>query len=258
MAVEKRYFWLRLQHDFFQDKNIKKLRKLAGGDTYTVIYLKMQLKAILSDGLLTYTGIEPTFAEELALDIDEEPDNVAVTVNFLMACGLLEPSDDGSVFMLPYAVANTGKETEAAGRMREKRAQLKADESLRLEQCSNGCEQSSVNRTNNKEQITKNNNTEHRTKSGTKFHPPTLDEVQKYAKERESKVDPQKFFDYYEAGKWKDAKGNQVNNWKQKFLTWEGREKDASSKSVHGDSKPAPQKWHIEYAVGGPDESESY
>ena len=38
----RRYYWLKLKDDFFKDKKIKKLRQLAGGDTYTIIYLKLQ------------------------------------------------------------------------------------------------------------------------------------------------------------------------------------------------------------------------
>lgn len=121
MADKKRFYWLKLQHDFFQSKRIKKLRKIAGGDTYTIIYLKMQLKAIHDGGVLTFTGIENTFAEELALDIDEDPENVAVTVNYLMACGLLE-TGDGKEYVVPYAIENTGSETAAAQRVREHRA----------------------------------------------------------------------------------------------------------------------------------------
>ena len=39
----KRYYWLKLPDDFFRQKPIKKLRRIAGGDTYTIIYLKMLL-----------------------------------------------------------------------------------------------------------------------------------------------------------------------------------------------------------------------
>lgn len=59
------------------------------------------------------------------------------------------------------------------------------------------------------------------TGKGREFTPPTLEDVQAYCKERSSPVDPQKFFDYFTAGGWKDAKGNPVRNWKQKLLTWE-------------------------------------
>ncbi len=46
----KRYYWLKLPDDFFRQKPIKKLRKIAGGDTYTIIYLKMLLIAMKQDG----------------------------------------------------------------------------------------------------------------------------------------------------------------------------------------------------------------
>lgn len=119
-SVAKRYYWLKLQDDFFSSKRIKKLRKLAGGDTYTIIYLKMQLLAMKQGGYLEYTGLESSFAEELALDLDEEPDNVSVTVHYLLSCGLLETSNDRD-FFLPYAVINTGSESASAKRVREHR-----------------------------------------------------------------------------------------------------------------------------------------
>lgn len=118
--AEKRFFWLKLQEDFFKSKRIKKLRRIAGGDTYTIIYLKMQLMAIKNGGCLEYTGLESSFARELALDIDEDPENVAITVNFLLSCGLMETSDNAEYF-LPYAVLNTGSESSSAQRVRDYR-----------------------------------------------------------------------------------------------------------------------------------------
>ena len=115
-----RYYWLKLQDGFFGSKRIKKLRKIAGGDTYTIIYLKMQLLAMKNNGVLEYTGLEDSFAEELALDLDEEPENVAVTVNYLLSCGLMETTDNKE-FFIPYAVMNTGSETAAAKRVRDHR-----------------------------------------------------------------------------------------------------------------------------------------
>ena len=120
----KRYYWLKLQDGFFGSKRIKKLRKLAGGDTYTIIYLKMQLLAMKTEGILRWTGLEDDFASELALDLDEEPENVAVTLQYLLSCGLAE-SDDNVQFFLPYAVENTGSETASTQRSRECRARSK-------------------------------------------------------------------------------------------------------------------------------------
>mgnify|MGYP007090497323 FL=1 len=66
-------------------------------------------------------------------------------------------------------------------------------------------------------------------KSSAAFVPPTLEEVAAYARERNSSVDPKKFFEYFNTPNdkgqtWIDSKGNPVRNWKQKFLTWEGRD----------------------------------
>ena len=118
--MSKRYYWLRLKDDFFSSKRIKKLRKLAGGDTYTIIYLKLQLLAMKTDGVIKYTGLEEDFADELALDIDEEADNVRVTLSYLLSTGLAETSDNVSYFF-PYAVENTGSEGASAQRMRDHR-----------------------------------------------------------------------------------------------------------------------------------------
>lgn len=128
--MAKRYFWLKLQDGFFTSKRIKKLRRMAGGDTYTIIYLKMQLLAMKNNGVLTYTGLEDDFADELALDLDEEPDNVKITLAYLLSCGLAESSDNVN-FFFPWAVANTGSETAAAGRMREMRARNNVTPMLR-------------------------------------------------------------------------------------------------------------------------------
>ena len=120
MSEVKKFYWLKLKSDFFTSKRIKKLRRMAGGDTYTIIYLKMQLAAIKTDGVLQWTGVEDDFASELALDLDERTEDVQMTLAFLMANGLIETSD-GESYFLPWVVENTGSETDAAERMRRMR-----------------------------------------------------------------------------------------------------------------------------------------
>lgn len=119
--MAKKYYWLRLKDDWFQSKTIKKLRRIAGGDTYTIIYLKMQLLSLKNEGRLYYEGVEESFAEELALELDEDPENVKVTISFLEKCGLLEITD-ADEYMLTAVPASIGSETESAERMRRMRA----------------------------------------------------------------------------------------------------------------------------------------
>lgn len=124
MAEEKRYYWLRLYDDFFGSFRIKKLREMAGGDTYVIIYLKMQLKAMKTDGVLQYRGLGTDFVDEISIDIDEAPDDVRVTLMYLLSCDLAETNDE-KTFFFPYSIANTGSETSSAQRMREARAKAK-------------------------------------------------------------------------------------------------------------------------------------
>ena len=118
---EKRYYWLKLSVDFFQAKSIKKLRKIAGGDTYTVVYLKMLLKSLSSNGKLYFEGIEKTFAEEIALDIDENEDDVRVVISFLLSSGLMTESPDGDEVMLEQVPEMVGCETASAIKKRNSR-----------------------------------------------------------------------------------------------------------------------------------------
>lgn len=130
MGENKKYFWLKLYNDFFSSKRIKRLRSLAEGDTYTIIYLKMQLKALKDDGYLYFDDVMDDFAEELALDIDENADDVRVTIQYLSRVGLLESSENGKEYFLPYVQTCIGSETASAQRVRNYRARKKEQEAL--------------------------------------------------------------------------------------------------------------------------------
>lgn len=124
--MAKRYYWLKLPEDFFRQKPIKKLRKIAGGDTYTIIYLKMLLIAMKNEGKIFFDGVEDEFFDELALDLDEDSENVKVTVLFLVRQGLIELVDE-SEYLLKECNKMVGSEGASAARMRahrEKQASL--------------------------------------------------------------------------------------------------------------------------------------
>lgn len=125
MAEPKRYYWLKLHKDFFQRKEIKRLRKIAGGDTYTIIYLKMLLRSIMSEGKLYFDGLEDDFAAEVALDLDESEENVQITITYLLNSGLLEMRSDDEYY-LPDTKNSTGCETAVAARVRRHREKQKA------------------------------------------------------------------------------------------------------------------------------------
>lgn len=119
--ANKRYYWLKLKEDFFRQKEIKKLRRIAGGDTFTIIYLKMLLISLKNDGRLYYDGIEDDFVSELALDIDEDDYNVKMTVGYLLSSGILVQNNSDE-FEILTAKEMTGSECESAQRVRRMRA----------------------------------------------------------------------------------------------------------------------------------------
>lgn len=118
--AEKKYYWLKLGDEFFGDKTIKKLRKIAGGDTYTIIYLKMLLLAVKQNNRLYFEGVEETFPAELALELDEDVENVSVTCSFLEKKGLLKVMSEEE-FILTQCDEMVGSETDAARRKRKQR-----------------------------------------------------------------------------------------------------------------------------------------
>lgn len=129
----KTYWWIKLQENFFNSKEMKKLRRIAGGAVYTIIYLKMQLLGMKTGGKIFFEGVEDTFAEEIALTIDEDAENVAATLLFLEKTGLASKVSESEIF-LPEVERNTGSETRWAGYKREERRKIAEAAAAAIEQ----------------------------------------------------------------------------------------------------------------------------
>ena len=114
----KRYFWIQLTQDFFKSKEMKLLRKIAGGDTHTIIYLKMMLISLEDGGCIYYDGLADNLAEELSLVIDENVENIKITLIFLESKGLLTKKSDRDYF-LEQVPEMVGSETASARRVRK-------------------------------------------------------------------------------------------------------------------------------------------
>ena len=121
MTTNKRYYWIKLKEEFFTDKRIKRLRRISGGDTYTIIYLKLLLLSLKDEGKLYYDGVESDFIKELALTIDETDDDVMVTVNYLINQGLLEVVTENDEYYLTEIPNLIGSETASTRRSRKSR-----------------------------------------------------------------------------------------------------------------------------------------
>lgn len=218
MSEPKRYFWLKLHKDFFQRKEIKRLRKIAGGDTYTIIYLKMLLRSIMSDGKLYFDGLEDDFASELALDLDEKEENVQITIQYLLKSGLLEMCSDEEYY-LPDTKDSTGCETAAASRMRRCRAkkeQLERNNVTQMLQSGYGEIEKEKEKEINKEIDNKCASTKQKRK---RFVKPTISDIEQYCSEKNISINAQQFIDYYESNGWKVGR-NSMKDWQATVRRW--------------------------------------
>lgn len=121
MALKnKRYFWIQLAQDFFKSKEMKLLRKIAGGDTHTIIYLKMMLISLEDGGHIYYDELADNLAEEIALVIDENVEDIKITLIFLESKGLLTRNSDRDYF-LEQVPEMVGSETASTRRSRKHR-----------------------------------------------------------------------------------------------------------------------------------------
>lgn len=128
MNDRKKYYWLKLKEDFFDEKYIKALRKLPDGDALTIVYLKMQLKSLKTEGIIQYEHILPSAEEELALVLDEDVNIVRLTLSAIVNMGLVEKWENDTLYMV--AMQNLiGSETATAERVRKHR------EKQRMLQC---------------------------------------------------------------------------------------------------------------------------
>ena len=127
--AEKRYYWLKLKADFFDEKYIRALRRLPQGDSLVIVYLKMQLKSLKTEGLLQYEHILPDAISELALLLDEDETLVQLAVNALIKFGVIERWDNGDLYFTAMQQL-IGSETSVAARVRKHRAMKNTEKAL--------------------------------------------------------------------------------------------------------------------------------
>jgi len=129
----KKYYWLKLKEDFFEEKQIKYLRSLPDGDKLVIAYLKMQLKSLKTEGFIKYDSVLPSNIEELAMILDEDTNIIQLMIKALEQTKAVEVLDDGSFYMIAMQDL-IGKEGKSAERVRQFRKRKKQE----VLQCNSG------------------------------------------------------------------------------------------------------------------------
>lgn len=127
----KRYYWLKLKEDFFEEDTISWIEDQPNGKEYSLFYLKLCLKSLKTDGILIRNVGEmliPYDTKTLSKITNTDIDTVMVAMELFKRIGLIQIFDNGEIF-LTQLKNMVGSETDKAELMRKKRAKDKLIES---------------------------------------------------------------------------------------------------------------------------------
>ena len=131
MSKAKRYYWLKLKEDFFEDDTIAWIEEQERGKDYVLFYLKLCLKSIKNDGRLIRTVgdmLIPYSIKKLAEITRTDLDTAMVAIQLFQKAGLVELVEGDEIY-LPKLEDMVGSETQNASIQRNRRYQKALSES---------------------------------------------------------------------------------------------------------------------------------
>lgn len=120
----KRYYWLKLKEDFFDEDTMGWLEEQDNGKEYCLFYLKLCLKSLKSDGVLVRKVGDMLIPYDIAKIAEITKTQVDIAngaLNLLKQIGYIQVLDSGGLFLTQIEYM-TGSETDAAERQRKSRA----------------------------------------------------------------------------------------------------------------------------------------
>lgn len=137
MAENKRYYWLKLNENFFEDDTMTWLEEQENGKEYIIFYLKLCLKSLSDDGhLVRYVGerLIPYDVNALSRLTNTNKDTVSIAMKLFIEIGLVNQMDSGEIYMTQINEM-IGSETDSAKRMRKLRIQEETQRNLPASHC---------------------------------------------------------------------------------------------------------------------------
>ena len=125
----KRYYWLKLQDNFFERDEIKIIEAMPNGKDYILFYIKIMLRSINDNGRLIFKRTIPYSNEMLSTVTGTNIDVVRVAIDTFIGLGLMDKLDDGALFISEVSKM-LGSETEFAQKKREYRQAKTMSKSL--------------------------------------------------------------------------------------------------------------------------------
>ncbi|QPW61554.1 phage replisome organizer N-terminal domain-containing protein [Clostridium botulinum] len=130
MSQSKKFYWLKLQDNFFDRDEIKIVENMPNGKDYIIFYMKLLLKSIKTEGKLIFREVIPYTPEMLSNITGTNVDTVRAAISLFTKLHLMQMWDDGTLFMVETQNM-IGSETEWAKKKRLYRENLKKQEEIK-------------------------------------------------------------------------------------------------------------------------------
>lgn len=136
MADSKKYYYMRLNENYFDSDEQILLESMPDGYLYSNILLKLYLKSLKRDGLLMFNDRIPYNAQMIASITRHHVGTVEKALDIFQQLGIVEIMDSGAIYMLD--VQNfVGKTSTEADRIRAYRARIESEKALPDARCTN-------------------------------------------------------------------------------------------------------------------------
>jgi len=126
LSEDKKYYYLKLKEDFFDEPELKVIEGLPNGHKYSNILLKMYLRSLKREGKLMITDCIPFEVNSLASVVGHDVDTVRAAIDLFVNFKLIERLDSGEIYMTQIQQF-IGKTTTEADRKRAYRARIEAE-----------------------------------------------------------------------------------------------------------------------------------
>lgn len=126
MSDNKKYYYMRLKDNFFEDETMVILESMPDGYLYSNILLKLYLKSVKSEGKLMFNDYIPYNPQMIATITRHSVGVVEKALKIFKDMGLIEILDDGTIYMLNIQ-SYIGKSSTEADRIRNYRNKISTE-----------------------------------------------------------------------------------------------------------------------------------
>ncbi len=131
MSDNKKYYYLKLRENFFDNDDVAILESMPDGILYSNILLKLYLRSLKNNGKLMFNDRIPYNAQMLSTITRQPVAVIEKAVGIFKEMGLIEVLDNGSIYMLDIQNFIGSSNTEA-DRKREYRRKIALEKGQKL------------------------------------------------------------------------------------------------------------------------------